>query len=355
MRRTWIRIGFLTLALLLSFEIGARNSCWPQTAAASGLTQQASASPSSPQPKVDIVNPVYDFGTVLEGQKVAHAFTIRNAGKKDLIISGVRTSCGCTAAAPSKNHVAPGDQAQIAVTFDTQFQKGHRERTITAMTNDPQTPNAVMTLQGMVRVEVDAEPSEISFGKIRHGIEQTRQVVISDLAKSAKDFHVGPITNESPNIKVAQGPRQDGKPGAILSVTLLNTMPMGAFDDSIQVVNNRKPIQVHVFGDITGDLTVDPAQVSFGIVPHHQSVVRILRLTNDGNRTLKVLGVSSTNHSVVARIDPVTPGKEYKITVELLKNTPDGRLSGSLAINTDDPAQPSLIVPLYGIVGSFES
>ena len=353
MRRIWI--GSAALTALLTFAIAGQRPCWPQTPAPVLTAAPQTSTSSAAQPRVEIVNPVYDFGTALEGERVSHIFTIRNVGQKDLIISGVKTSCGCTAAAPSKNHVPPGDQAQISVTFDTRFQKGHRERTITAMTNDPQTPNAVMTLQGMVRVEVDAEPSQLAFGTVRHGVEETRQVVISDLAAKAKDFRVGAISNSSPYIKVSQEPRKDGKPGAILNVTLLKTMPVGPFVDSIQVVNNRKPLDVHVFGVVSGDLTLDPAQVSFGIVPSHQSAVRILRLSNAADRAVKVLGVSSTNHSVAAKVDPITPGKEYKITAELLKNTPDGQLRGSLAISTDDPTQPSLIVPFYAIVGSFEN
>ena len=45
---------------------------------------------------------------------------------------------------------------------------------------------------------------------------------------------------------------------------------------------------------------------------------------------------------------------EYKITVELRKNTPDGQLRGTLAIHTDDAKQSTLTVPFYGIIGSFE-
>jgi len=140
----------------------------------------------------------------------------------------------------------------------------------------------------------------------------------------------------------------------MLTVTLLKSMPIGQFDDSIDVVNNRKPIQVHVSGIVTGDLTLNPAQVSFGIVPSKQSVVRILRLTNEGSHAVNVLGVSSTDQSVIASVEPVRPGKEYKITVELRKNTPDGQLRGSLAIRTDDAGQSTLSVPFYGIIGSFE-
>jgi hypothetical protein len=98
---------------------------------------------------------------------------------------------------------------------------------------------------------------------------------------------------------------------------------------------------------------VNPPQVSFGIVPHHTGVLRTIRLTNSGARTIKVVGLSSTNQSVLAAVEPVTPGKVYKITLQLRPNTPDGKLLGTLAIKTDDPQQETLQVPFFGIVGSF--
>ena len=51
-----------------------------------------------PQPKLDALNPVFDFGTALEGEMVRHVFRIRNVGKGNLVIRGVKSSCGCTVA-----------------------------------------------------------------------------------------------------------------------------------------------------------------------------------------------------------------------------------------------------------------
>ena len=54
-------------------------------------------------------------------------------------------------------------------------------------------------------------------------------------------------------------------------------------------------------------------------------------------------------------VEPVTSGKEYKVTVLLRKNTPDGQLHGQLVIKTDDPEQESVTIPYYGIVGKLTS
>jgi len=305
------------------------------------------------QPKIQLMEPVYDFGNVLSGPSVKHTFKVKNAGASDLVISRVQTSCGCTAAAPSKKLLKPGEEADIAVTFDTRFEKGHSERVITVFSNDPQNPEAQITMKGDLKIEVEAKPDDLYFGKMKLGTEQTRQVTLTYVGKS-KDFKIEKISNSNPHIKVAQEALKDGKPGAILTVSVEKGMPVGAFDDSIEIITNQQPIQVRVAGHMTGPITLAPQQLSFGIVPHGQGASRIVRLTSSGSRAVQITGISSSTPSVGTKIDPVTPGKEYKITVELRKGTPDGQLRGQLSIKTDDPQEPLLTVPFYGIVGVFQ-
>ncbi len=337
----------LLLLIAVAFLLAAGNAA----AQVPGIPG-ANAAPPGPQPKIQLMTPLYDFGSALEGSMVRHTFKFKNIGKSVLEIRGVKTSCGCTAAAPTKNNLAPGEEAEISVGFDTHFQKGHQVRTITAFTNDPDTPQAVMTMQGTVRQQVSATPDQVAFGNVKKGAEETRNVVIGDLV-GGSPFAIGPVENSNSSIKVVQEKRTDGKPGAVLKVTLLPTMPVGPFDDSIKVTTNRIPLTVSVFGTVTGDLSLDPAQVSFGIVPRGQDVVRILKLSNQGKHAVKVLDITSSNPAVTAEAQPIAPGKEYKITVVLKHGTPDGQLRGQLAIRTDDPEQATVNVPFYAIVGQF--
>ncbi|MGH7986139.1 MAG: DUF1573 domain-containing protein, partial [Candidatus Binataceae bacterium] len=175
---------------------------------------------------------------------------------------------------------------------------------------------------------------------------------IDDLMKD-KHFAIGPIANSNDNIAVSEQPRADGQAGAMLKVALLKTMPVGTFADTVKVTTSRGPLDVLVFGTVAGDLSVNPAQVSFGIVPHHGTALRMIKLTNSGSRAVQVLGVTSSNQSVAAAVEPIKPGKEYNITLELRANTPDGQLRGNLAVKTNDPQQRTVNVPFFGIVGAF--
>ncbi len=313
----------------------------------------ANAAPPGPQPKVQLENPLFDFGSATETTMVNHTFKLKNVGKGRLVISHVKTSCGCTAAQPSKNTLAPGEVAEIAVGFDTRFQKGHQVRTITAFTNDPNTPQAIMTIQGVVKQQVSATPADVAFGKVKVGTEMTKEVIVSDLTNRKDPFTVSNITNSNPAIKVEKADRPDGKPGVMLKITLTKAMPIGTFDDTVKMTTSRIPLQVQVFGQVTGDLSVAPAQVSFGIVPHGQEATRMVKLTNEGGKPFKVLGITSTAVPVSASAEPIDGSKDYKIIVQLHRGTPDGQVRGQLQIKTDNPEQQVLNVPFYGIVGQF--
>jgi len=311
------------------------------------------SAPPGPQPKVEVENPLYDFGTATEATMVNHTFKLKNVGKGRLVISNVKTSCGCTAAKPEKSTLAPGEETEINVGFDTHFQKGHQVRMITAFTNDPSTPEAIMTMQGTVKQQVSATPADVAFGNVKQGTEVTREVIVSDLTGRKDPFVVSDLNNSNPALKVEKLARPDGKPGALLKVTVTKAMPVGTFDDTVKMTTSRIPLQVNVFGDVTGDLTVAPAQVSFGIVPHGAEAVRMVKLTNGGGKPVKVLGITSTAIPVSASAEPIDGSKDYKITVQLHRGTPDGQVRGELQIKTDDPEQQVLNVPFYGIVGQF--
>jgi hypothetical protein len=374
-----MRLGMTIMVAILALALGVARTAAAQSSGlgANDLNGGSSSSGTSPNdlqgitgaiaagtPKAEVGDKVYDFGTVLNAEPVAHVFKIRNTGTGTLIIGLVQTSCGCTAAKPTKSEVPPGDDTDIGVSFDTRFDNGPATRTITVYTNDPKAQSIVLTMKGDVKVQVEAAPAQVAFGDVKHGTEETRRVLLTDLVaeqvaaapngvKGSASFKVNSATNSSPNIKVEPGARNDGKPGAGLTITLLKTMPLGAFDDTIKVATSRAPVDITVFGTVQGDITVKPAQVSFGIVPHHQGTLRMVRLVNAGARAMRVTGVKSSNDSVSATVEPITPGKEYRVTLALRPNTPDGALHGLIAITTDDPNQQTVSLPYYGIIGSF--
>ncbi|MFM7596378.1 MAG: DUF1573 domain-containing protein [Flavobacteriales bacterium] len=78
----------------------------------------------------------HDFGSITVDADYKTSFTIKNTGKKPLMIYEVKASCGCTVPSWNKNPIAPGSSDDIKVTFHpSDAQIGPQQKTISVITN----------------------------------------------------------------------------------------------------------------------------------------------------------------------------------------------------------------------------
>jgi len=77
----------------------------------------------------------YDFGTIVEGEKVQGVFNVKNAGKVDLIITNVKPSCGCTTPNWTKDPIVPGASGEIKFEFNSANRVGKQNKSITVKSN----------------------------------------------------------------------------------------------------------------------------------------------------------------------------------------------------------------------------
>jgi len=85
-----------------------------------------------------------DYGKITEGQKLDVSFRFKNTGDKPLIIRSVRPSCGCTAAEPPKEPIAPGAEGTIKASFNSQGREGINRKDIYVEANTKGTQNHVV-------------------------------------------------------------------------------------------------------------------------------------------------------------------------------------------------------------------
>lgn len=61
----------------------------------------------------------HDYGTFMQGGDGVYEFKFKNEGKEPLILSNVRSSCGCTIPTWPKHPIMPGESEIIKVKYDT--------------------------------------------------------------------------------------------------------------------------------------------------------------------------------------------------------------------------------------------
>lgn len=86
-------------------------------------------------PKIALDESTFVFGEVTEGAMIKHGFTFKNAGNQPLLISDVRTTCGCTVPEWNRSPIAPGASDKINVTFDTNGKQDAQVKKITIIAN----------------------------------------------------------------------------------------------------------------------------------------------------------------------------------------------------------------------------
>jgi len=75
-----------------------------------------------------------DYGTIEQNSNGERTFTFTNTGSAPLIISNVKSSCGCTVPSYSKTPIAPNTSGVITVKYDTK-RIGAFSKTITVNSN----------------------------------------------------------------------------------------------------------------------------------------------------------------------------------------------------------------------------
>jgi hypothetical protein len=168
-------------------------------------------------PLLTVEEPSFDFGTVLQGDKVEHAFRLTNRGDAPLEIHKVKTTCGCTVARDYPREIAPGASGEMTVTFDSSRRRGRQEKRITLFTNADTSPQYVVTLSGTVREIVAISPTICNFGSVAPGRVVTREMTLTN--HSDRPIHLQVVPTNDPLFKVSVGDASLG-PGKATKVTV---------------------------------------------------------------------------------------------------------------------------------------
>lgn len=97
------------------------------------LQRQTRAMQDSTQ--VQLIDSVYDFGTVTAGKIVEYSFRFKNTGQKPLVIADAHASCGCTVPEKPEQPILPGETGSIKVSFNSKDRTGHQDKIITVQSN----------------------------------------------------------------------------------------------------------------------------------------------------------------------------------------------------------------------------
>jgi len=119
---TLLALLFSTTTVLAQPSDGARE------------TAQTSKAVSASGPDFEWENKEHDFGTIPKGNPVTAEFKFTNTGNKPMILTNVKSTCGCTVPVWPKQPILPGEEATIKATYNAK-NPGAFTKKITVVSN----------------------------------------------------------------------------------------------------------------------------------------------------------------------------------------------------------------------------
>lgn len=97
------------------------------------------------QTSVLMIDSVFDFGNINEGDIAEFSFRFKNSGTKPLIVTNTSASCGCTVPERPEQPIMPGKEGFIKVKFNSSRREGEMHKQVTVVSNaNPAFPKLVL-------------------------------------------------------------------------------------------------------------------------------------------------------------------------------------------------------------------
>ena len=110
--------------------------------------------------KIEFKQETIDYGTIEKGADGIRTFQFTNTGDAPLVISKVKSSCGCTVPSWPDQPIMPGETGEIKVKYDTNRVMPIR-KTIT-VTSNAKRPTVALKIKGLV---VDSSKNSVLVKK----------------------------------------------------------------------------------------------------------------------------------------------------------------------------------------------
>lgn len=353
--------------------------------------------PGAAVAEVEVLQTVYDFGTVGLGVTGFHEFVIGNTGTAPLSLKRGATSCICTVSdfetiegksSVAEKIVAPGATTKVKVQWRGKGESGPFRQKATILTNDPRREEIAFVVEGSVVPTWKAAPEAIVLTNVSRSSGQRATVKIFTFGpqppevdtltvshttgpQAAQLFSLSTALLDPAEIKAETG----ATGGFLLSVDVNPGLPIGPLRHTIQMVfriPEEVTAEVPLVGEVTGDLALagtawDSSRqaLSLGTVSSRSGLHTQLFLTVKGPHRIAVRPVvrevvPQSLEVLIGEAKPVGNGAVLRIpiTVSVAPGSPTVNHlcspqapAGKIVLETAHPDTPTLTIPVCIAIG----
>ncbi|MEA1873415.1 MAG: DUF1573 domain-containing protein [Bacteroidota bacterium] len=332
----------------------------------------------------------HDFKTFKEesGKQTA-TFTFKNTGSENLVITNVRSSCGCTSPDWTKTPVKPGKEGYVKATYNPKNRPGKFNKSVTVTTN-ANPPTTILRITGNVtpREKTIEDIYPKVFGDLRLKTSHVAFVKITNNEVKTEDLKVvnmgsKPITLDFQNVpshikievkpKTLQGMKAGEKHGekGIIKITY-NAKAKGDYgfviDRLYLVLNGEKnhKNRLSVSATIKEDFShltpeelanapkaeFDDVSFEFGSIKQKEKVSHKYKFTNTGKSDLVIRKIKASCGCTATspEKDVIKPGESSYIDATFNSSGKRGKQRKTITVITNDPKESTTRLTISGNV-----
>ncbi|MEW6268063.1 MAG: hypothetical protein AB1689_02050, partial [Thermodesulfobacteriota bacterium] len=219
---------------------------------------------------------------------------------------------------------------------------GSRSYRIPVTTNDPAAPSLVFQVDVDVRPVLAVDPPAVRYAAVEG--DQDAQVVQTLWSSDGASFRILRVEPPSPDVRVEFAEaKPEERRGEVAGSQwrIVSTLPSTATSKSVignLIVVTDHPrqqrLRVPVSGTVKPMLSAMPPVVVLGRVEPGQQRHVTVTLRSTGSRDVAIDRVQSSVPGLDVQVEPVTPGKVYRLQVSTTDRLPAGAVDGAIDVHT---------------------
>jgi hypothetical protein len=275
----------------------------------------------------------HDFGVVARGADAKYRLKLTNKYQQAVHIASVTTSCGCTAAKPSKDTLASRETAYIEIVMDTRKFTHDKSSSVTVVVDQPQYAEVRIPIHAYIRTDVVLAPGGAEFGPITRGSDETRKIAIAYAGRG--NWKIKDVISKNPNVtaKVVETHRDAANVNYDLQVVVKGSTPLGELRDQLTLVTDdagNPYIPVLVEGRVEPEYVVTDI-VTFGnLTPGEKKTMNVMVR---GKNPFMIEKIESEKTAAVFEVRmPLEAKKVHLVPLTLVAPTEPGTLEEEFTV-----------------------
>lgn len=220
---------------------------------------------------------------------------------------------------------------------------------ISVSTNDPDHATVDLTVRAEIVTALALDQNTVSFRQVPKGQEAVRYLSLT--GKYADTSDIVAVKQNDSVLRVEYSKTGfDNKPEQRIRVTLPVDAPIGRITEHITLETDNPlapTLKLMVTGEVIGVARAVPYRLVFTLSHRGADVERQVRV-NSESKPFNILGVKCDVPGLRTRMEVVTPGQSYLVTVTMPVDFAGEAFNGLLVIETDIPDQKTIEVRVLG-------